>query len=105
MTKLDIKEIEHIAALSRLKLTEEEKTLYSEQLSSVLEYVDQLREIDTEDVEPMSNITGLSNVLREDLVCDSGISTKDIEKNAPRFENGHFVVPGVFEQNQNERII
>lgn len=97
MTKLDIKQIEHIAKLSRLKLTEEEELLFSEQLSSVLDYVEQLKEIDTKDVNPTANVTGLSNVFRRDQVCESGIAHKDIERNAPQFEKGHFVVPGVFE--------
>lgn len=97
MAKLDIEQIEHIAKLSRLELTEGEKKLYSEQLSSVLDYVDQLSEVDTENVEPTANITGLSNVFREDAVEESGVSHKEIEKNAPEFKDGSFVVPGVFE--------
>lgn len=97
MSKLDISQIEHIAKLSRLKLTDEEKKLYSEQLSSVLDYVEQLSLVDTKDVEPTANITGLKNVLREDEVEESGISHEDIKLNAPEFENGNFVVPGVFE--------
>lgn len=97
MAKLDITKIEHIAKLSRLDLTEEEKTLYSEQLSSVLDYVEQLSEVDTENVEPLSNVTGLENITREDSVEESGIGYKEIEKNAPKWEDGNFVVPGVFE--------
>lgn len=97
MAKLDISQIEHIAKLSRLELTKEEKELYSGQLSSVLEYVDQLSEVDTEGVEPTSNITGLSNVMRQDKVEESDINYIDIEKNAPAFKDGSIVVPGVFE--------
>lgn len=97
MTKLDISQIEHIAKLSRLELSGEEKELYREQLSSVLDYVEQLSEVDTENVEPTANITGLENVLAEDNIIESGISHKDIEKNAPEFKDGNFVVPGVFE--------
>lgn len=97
MSELSIEQIEHIAKLSKLELTDEEKKLYSGQLSSVLEYVDQLSEVDTEGVEPTSNITGLSNVTREDKVEESGISYLDIEKNAPEFKAGSIVVPGVFE--------
>lgn len=93
---MDISQIEHIAKLSRLELTEDEKKLYSEQLSSVLDYVEQLSEVDTENVEPTANITGLSNVFREDAVEESGVSYKEIEKNAPEFKDGNFVVPSVF---------
>ncbi|MCL5410539.1 MAG: Asp-tRNA(Asn)/Glu-tRNA(Gln) amidotransferase subunit GatC [Patescibacteria group bacterium] len=84
MSKLDISQIEHIAKLSRLKLTDEEKKLYSEQLSSVLDYVEQLSLVDTKDVEPTANITGLKNVLREDEVEESGISHEDIKLNAQK---------------------
>jgi len=97
MSKLSIEEVNHIAKLSKIELTEEEKEKYSEQLSSVLEYVDQLAEVDTEGVEPTSNITGLSNVMREDKIEESGITYKDIELNAPKFKDGFFEVPGVFE--------
>lgn len=97
MTKLDIKQIEHIAKLSRLELTDEEEKLYSEQLSSVLDYVEQLKEVDTENVEPTSNITGLKNVMRADEIEESNITHDDIKKNAPEWDGDSFVVPGVFE--------
>jgi len=96
MAKLSIAEVEHIAKLAKLELSQEEKEKYCEQLSSVLEYVDQLSEVDTEGVEPTSNVTGLSSVMREDKIEESGITYKDIELNAPEFKDGHFVVPSVF---------
>lgn len=97
MPKLDISEIEHIAKLSRLDLSDDEKKLYSEQLSSVLDYVEQLKEVDTENVEGTANITGLKNVFREDGIEESGVTHEDIAKNAPEFDGKSFVVPGVFE--------
>lgn len=97
MAKLSLKEIEHIAKLSKLELSGEEKKLYAEQLSSVLDYVDQLQEIDTEKVEPLANVTGLFNVWREDKIEKSNIEYTDIDKNAPEFKDGNFVVPGVFD--------
>lgn len=97
MAKLSIEQIEHIAKLSKLELTEEEKILYSQQLSSVLDYVEQLLEVDTENVEPTANITGLKNVFREDKIEESNISYDEINLNAPEFKDGSFVVPGVFE--------
>lgn len=97
MAKLSIEQIEHIAKLSRLELTDEEKKLYSEQLSSVLEYVEQLGEVETENVEPTANVTGLSNVWRADAIEKSDITHNDIGQNAPEFKDGSFVVPGVFE--------
>ncbi len=63
-------EIKHIAHLARLDLSEEELKMYGEQLSSVLKYIEQLQEVDTEDIEPTAQVTGLENVLREDEVED-----------------------------------
>ena len=97
MEKLNEQQVEHIARLSKLELTSDEKKKYSEQLSSVLEYVNQLSEVDTDGVEPTANVTGLTNVFREDSVKESGIIHEDIKKNAPKFENDSFIVPGVFE--------
>jgi aspartyl-tRNA(Asn)/glutamyl-tRNA(Gln) amidotransferase subunit C len=97
MAKLSEEEVRHIAKLSRLDLEEGEIKLFQEQLSSVLSYVGQLDEVDTEGVEPMSNITGLHNVYREDRADESKIGHPAIEKNAPEFKDGFFVVPGVFE--------
>ena len=97
MSKLDIDQIEHIAKLSKLELSGEEKELYAGQLSSVLDYVGELSEIDTENVEPEANVTGLSNVWRDDTIEKSNINHYDISKNAPEFKDGNFVVPGVFE--------
>lgn len=97
MANLSKEEVEYIAKLSRLELTGEEIGKYQEQLSSVLSYVDQLKEVDTENTETTANVTGLSNVEREDTVEPSGITHEDIAKNAPEFKDGLFVVPGVFE--------
>ena len=93
---IDINQVKHIAKLSRLELTSAEEEKYAEQLSSILEYVNQLSEVDTEGVEPTANVTGLSNAMREDQVEESGLTNDDIVKNAPKFKDGHFVVPGVF---------
>jgi len=97
MAKLTEEEVKYIAKLSRLKLTDKEAEKYQDQLSSVLSYVEQLGEIDTKDTEPLANVTGLSNVYREDNIQESGITHEDLAKNAPEFKDGYFVVPGVFE--------
>ena len=97
MSKLTVDQIEHIAKLSKLELSEEEKELYTGQLSSVLDYVGELSEIDTENVELTANVTGLSNVWRDDTIEKSDIHYNDIAKNAPDFKDGNFVVPAVFE--------
>ena len=80
MTKLTIAEIEHIANLSRLELSAAEKELYAGQLSEVLGYVSQLNEIKTDNIEGTANVTGLSNVYRDDAVEPSNISHDNIKK-------------------------
>lgn len=98
MSKLSISDVEHIARLSKLELREVEKEKFSKQLSDVLQYVDQLNEVKTEDLEATSQITGLSNVVSSDEISKSDVSYDQIKVNAPDFSDGSFVVPGVFKQ-------
>ncbi len=63
-------EINHIAELSRLELTDEEKTRYGLQLDAILKYVSQLDEVDTSKIEPTAQVSGLVDVWREDKVND-----------------------------------
>ncbi len=63
-------EIEHVARLARLELTGAELDKYGSQLSRILEYIDMLKEIDTDDVLPTAQVTGLENVLRSDDIED-----------------------------------
>jgi aspartyl-tRNA(Asn)/glutamyl-tRNA(Gln) amidotransferase subunit C len=74
MTKKDMQlseqQIQHIAKLARLDLTDAELEKYGRQLSAVLNYIDQLKEVDVTGVEPTAQVTGLANVLREDEVRD-----------------------------------
>ena len=97
MAKLDVSQIEHIAKLSKLEISKEDQELYSAQLSSVLDYIEQLQEVNTDNVKETANITGLSNVWRTYEIERSTIGPEEISKNAPEFKNGNFVVPGVFE--------
>jgi aspartyl-tRNA(Asn)/glutamyl-tRNA(Gln) amidotransferase subunit C len=96
MSKLEIKDVEHIAKLSRLELTSAEKEKFAEQLSDILSYVDLLNEVDTANIEPTAQVTGLENVMVEDKIEESGVTYQDIEKNAPEVEGGAYKVPGVF---------
>lgn len=89
-------EIKKIATLARLSLTPEEETHYAETISAVLEYMKILNEVDTEAVEETSQVTGLENVVREDVVVKSNNSDK-LLKLMPQVEGEELVVPGVFE--------
>ncbi|MCK4813079.1 MAG: Asp-tRNA(Asn)/Glu-tRNA(Gln) amidotransferase subunit GatC [Candidatus Marinimicrobia bacterium] len=88
------KEVEHIAHLARLTLTEEEITLYSKQLNDILKYIDKLNELDVDQVEPMSHVLDIINVMREDKHLPS-LSREEVMANAPDHDNEHFKVPRV----------
>lgn len=91
---ITIKDVEHVAKLARLELTEEEKELYTKQLGDVLKYVDQMNEVDTSNVKPMSHAIDFVNVMREDKVVYE--QTKEqLMANAPEEENGFFKVPKI----------
>ena len=92
---IDKETVLKVAYLARLRLTEEEVELFSKQLGDILEFVNQMNEVNTEGVEPFVLDYGNTPV-RED---ESGktLPREEIEKNAPEFENGYFVVPRVFE--------
>lgn len=66
--KLSKKEIQHIANLARLDLTDKELKIYGSQLSDILNYINQLQKVNTDEVEPTAQVTGLENVMREDKV-------------------------------------
>jgi len=65
--KLTKEKIQHIAKLARLELTEKEMEEYGDQLSGILDYIKQLKEVDTTNVKPTAQITDVSNVMREDV--------------------------------------
>ena len=71
-------EVRHIAKLSRLKLSEEEVEKFSKELTSILDYIDILNELDTENVEPTAQVTDLTNVFREDKVLKPESSKEEL---------------------------
>ena len=94
--KISLQEVECIAKLAKIGLTEEEKEKFSGELSAVLEYIEQLKEIDTKDIEPVSQVTGSVNVIREDVAnnCDEDIRKKIIN-NFPEEKGGYVKVKQV----------
>lgn len=91
--KLTYEEVEYIAELARIELTEGEKRKFSSELSDVLGYVKQLGEVNTKNIEPVSQVTGLVNVLRDDVAesCDED-ARKIIIKNFPQEKDGYIKV-------------
>ncbi len=93
---ISIKEIEKIARLSRIMLTTEEKGTYGRQLADILDYMEKLNELNTDDVQPMAYATTLKNVFREDKI-KSSYSRQEILKLSPSNSNGFFKVPKIIE--------
>jgi aspartyl-tRNA(Asn)/glutamyl-tRNA(Gln) amidotransferase subunit C len=93
---LTLSEVEHIAQLARLELTDEEKELYRQQLSAILEYAARLQKLDTSQIPPTSSVLPPRSRLRPDVSAPS-LAVKDILRNAPQAENDQFRVPPVME--------
>lgn len=89
-------EVEHIADLARLDLTEEEKERYREQLSDILDYAARLQALDTSHIPPTASVIATRSVLRAD-VSKQGLTTQAALENAPRVEQNQFRVPPVQE--------
>lgn len=90
-------QVKHVAKLANLPLTSEEEEKYSEQLSKILDYIEQLNKVDTKNIEPIFNVSGQSNVMDEDKI-GACLSDEDVLSNTPKKENGFFVTKGVFEE-------
>lgn len=95
MSKITTADIEKLATLARVGLTEAEKKSLAGEMSSILEYVKQLDEVDVKNVEPTSQVTGLRNVTRNDEVIRSEIGREELLSNAPETENGFIKVKSV----------
>ncbi|MDD3437743.1 MAG: Asp-tRNA(Asn)/Glu-tRNA(Gln) amidotransferase subunit GatC [Candidatus Gastranaerophilales bacterium] len=91
---IDIKDVEHVAKLARLALSEEEKQKFVKQLNSILEYMNELNEVDTSNVAPMEHSIKITNVMREDTVVVD-FSREELLNNAPEEEDGFFRVPKI----------
>lgn len=95
MSTITISEIEKLATLARVGLTEAEKKSLAGEMSAILEYVKQLDEVDVSSVEPTSQVTGLANVTREDKIFRSEIKREELLSNTPETEKGFIKVKSV----------
>ena len=95
-TKLSHVEVEHIAELAKLSLTDEEKERFGEQLSAILEYAEVLQRLDTEAILPTATVLPLRNVMAADQVRPS-LPREDVLANAPEAEGGCFKVRAILE--------
>jgi aspartyl-tRNA(Asn)/glutamyl-tRNA(Gln) amidotransferase subunit C len=95
--RLTREEVEHIALLARLKLSEEEQERYREQLSSILDHVAQLQELDTAEVAPLNSVLAEAMPLREDQPGES-LTPNELLKNAPGKTQDQFRVPPILDE-------
>lgn len=92
-------DIHKIARLAKLSLRQEEQMKFEKQLTGILAFVSKLQQIDTKDIDPTSQVTGLTNVFRQDEIDISRTLTQEQAlKNAPAAHNGYFKVPAVLEK-------
>ncbi len=94
--KLTKQDVEYVARLARLEVTEAEKDKLTTQLNDILLYIDQLNELDTKGVAPMTHAIAVTNAFREDRVLES-LGTKNALANAPDARGEFFRVPKVIE--------
>ena len=95
MSKITVAEVEKLAQLARIGLSEEEKKSLAEQMTEILGFAEELNKIDVSGVEPTSQVTGLKNVFREDKVIVSELSIDEKLANAPAREAGSIKVKKV----------
>ena len=88
--------VEHIAHLARLSLSEDEKRTFSQQIGSILQYVEKLNELDTSGIEPTSHVIEMNNVMREDTIRPS-LPVDNALANAPDRSGDFYRVPKIIE--------
>jgi aspartyl-tRNA(Asn)/glutamyl-tRNA(Gln) amidotransferase subunit C len=94
--KIMKQEVEHVARLARLDLSEQEKEKLTDQLSNILTYVEKLNELNTAGVEPTAHVLDINNVMRDDIPGES-LSRERALANAPEKAAGHYKVPKIIE--------
>lgn len=95
--RLSREQVEHVALLARLELSEEDKERYTHELNQILEHFEALQKLDTDNVPPTSHAIPMTNVLREDVVRPS-FPREEVLRNAPDAAEGCFRVPRVVEE-------
>ncbi len=91
---LSEKDVQYVAKLARLEVTDQEVAKYTQQLANILEYVEQLNKLDTSNVEPLTHPLDVKNVFREDVVTPS-LTQHEVLSNGPEVQSGHFKVPKI----------
>ena len=95
MSHISIADVQKLADLSALTISDQAAEALAVELSTILEYVEQLDAIDTEGIEPTYQVTGLESVMREDEIIDYGLDRDALLSNAPDTQDGHIKVKRV----------
>src|SRR5687767_1270416 len=90
-------QVKKVAKLANLPISNGEENLYAEQLSKILDYIEDLNKADTSNIDPTYNVTGKINIQREDQI-ESSLSQEAATKNALVKDKGLYVTKGVFEE-------
>ena len=86
--------ITYLAKLARLKLTDVEKKRFSNQMGTIIKYIEKLNELDTQNVEPTAHVLGLDNIFRDDMAAEP-LTDKDPINDSPAHSKGHYEVPKI----------
>jgi aspartyl-tRNA(Asn)/glutamyl-tRNA(Gln) amidotransferase subunit C len=89
-------EIDHIAKLARIELTEKERGLFSQQVGDIIKYIDKLNELDTSTVEPTAHVLPMKNIFRDDKLTPS-LPKEKVLQNAPSRKDDFYRVPKIIE--------
>ncbi|MDA3845770.1 MAG: Asp-tRNA(Asn)/Glu-tRNA(Gln) amidotransferase subunit GatC [Vallitaleaceae bacterium] len=94
--KITKEQVEHVAKLARLNLTEEEKISFTKDMEAIISFADQINDLDIDDVKPTDHVIPINNVFRPDVVVPP-MDRELLLSNAPSQENGCFSVPKIVE--------
>ena len=92
MAKLSREDVLKLAQLARLHLDDKEVGQFTDEISAILGYVEQLQSVDLKNVPPTYQVTGLANVMRKDEIEDYGFTPEELLKNVPETHEGHIKV-------------
>ena len=87
-------DIEYVAKLAQLRLTDTEKDKFSKQMGTIIDYIEKLNKLDTQNVEPTAHLLGLNNVFREDVAVKP-LTDQDPINDSPAHKKGHYEVPKI----------
>ncbi|MBI2103769.1 Asp-tRNA(Asn)/Glu-tRNA(Gln) amidotransferase subunit GatC [Candidatus Woesebacteria bacterium] len=103
MGKLSSDDVKHVSQLAKLSLTDNEVKKFQKQLEKVIDYISELNEVDTKNIEPTSQTTGLTNISRDDkVISEDCLSQENTLSGTSKKHNSYFVVPGILEERSDK---